>query len=366
KPTRDLQEVPLIISGDSTAGKMQPIVQDRYIEFETMRLWWPNQDYYNLTWQRIWDAVSNPKMRAAIYKIWLNRDYSLYATLTNNPNLKPETWQPSSKMRFYIRKDVAAKIWNYGVAPAAQELTMTDPYEAAITAMEPGLVIGGPGGDPGLFQSPRGLAAAPDGSIYVADSRNHRVQRFSADGELMSTWGRYADATQPNSDAPGGTFNEPWGIAVAADGSVYVADTWNYRIQKFNANGEFVTMWGFLGTAESGNAFWGPRDVAVDSQGRVYVSDTGNKRMAIFNPSGEYITQFGSAGVELGQFDEPVGIAIDLLDNLFVVDTWNERVQGFSPTGDDLSFVPFTSWEIYGWFGLSLENKPYRAIAPDG
>ncbi len=365
-PTRDLREVPLIISGDATAGKMQPVVQDNYVEFEYMRLWWPNQDYFNLTWQRVWDALRDPKMRTALFHIWLNRDYRLYAELTNNPSLKLETWQPSSKMRFYIRKDVVAQMWNYGVAPVAQELALTDPYEEQIVPLSPDKVVGATGSDAGFFQAPRGLATAPDGSLYVADSRNHRIQHFSAEGDLIGMWGSYADATQPDAQAPGGTFNEPWGIAVAADGTVYVADTWNHRIQKFTADGTFLTMWGYFGTAVTPDAFWGPRDVAVDSQGRVYVTDTGNKRVAIFNPDGEFITQFGSAGIELGQFDEPVGIAIGSDDSLYVADTWNQRVQGFIPGVDDLTFLPSVSWEIYGWFGQSLDNKPYLAVDPAG
>ena len=116
----------------------------------------------------------------------------------------------------------------------------TDPYLTGMISLVADQTIGSPGSQPGQFQAPRGIAFAPDGSMYVADSRNHRIQRFSTDGQLMNSWGSFADVAQGN--APGGTFNEPWGIAVAPDGSVFVADTWNYRIQKFTAGGQFVTM----------------------------------------------------------------------------------------------------------------------------
>ena len=81
----------------------------------------------------------------------------------------------------------------------------------------------------------------------------------------------------------GGTFNQPWGIGLGPDGSVYVADTWNHRVQKFNAQGEFLSMWGYFGQGEQPEAFWGPRDVAVDSKGRVFITDTGNKRVVVFD-----------------------------------------------------------------------------------
>ena len=135
--------------------------------------------------------------------------------------------------------------------------------------------------EPGQLQRPRGLRVAPDGSIYVADSGNHRIQHFSADGTVLQAWGTFADLSK--GAAPGGTFNEPWDVAVAPDGSVYVADTWNHRVQKFTADGKFVKMWGYFGQGEKPDAFWGPRGLAVDAQGRVYVMDTGNKRIVVFD-----------------------------------------------------------------------------------
>lgn len=360
KPTRELREAPLIIAGDATMGKMDAIVKDNYIKYDYMRLWWPNQDYFNLTGDRVWGAISDPQMRTAIFNIWFNRDYTLYAQLTNNANLTLETWQPSSRMRFYIRKDIAAQIWNYGTVPAAVETKEVDPYTQKVVQLTTDLLVGTTGNQPGQLNAPRGIAIAPDGSLYVADSRNHRIQHFSADGQALGNWGSFADVAQ--AQAPGGTFNEPWDLAVGADGSVFVTDTWNHRVQKFTADGKFVKMWGIFGQGETPEAFWGPRGLAIDSSGRLYVTDTGNKRVVIFDQDGNYLAQFGSAGVESGQFDEPVGITVDKDGNIYVADTWNQRIQVFSADWEQKIFTPLRSWEVDAWVGQSLENKPFIAV----
>ena len=206
------------------------------------------------------------------------------------------------------------------------------------------------------------MALAQDGSLYVADSRNHRIQQFAADGTFIRQWGTFADSAA--GDAPGGTFNEPWDVAVGLDGSVYVTDTWNHRIQQFTAEGQFVRTWGYFGQAERGDAFWGPRALAVDPQGRIYVTDTGNKRVVIFEPDGTYVTEFGTAGFDIGQFDEPVGLAIDAEGLVYVADTWNQRVQVFAPDESFTYFSPVQQIEISGWYGQSLDNKPFLKISP--
>lgn len=364
KPTRDLREFPLIISGDANYSKLDAIVKDDFVIFDYIRLWWPMQDYFNLTWDRIWGALSNPEMRTALYDIWMYRDYSLYAKLTKSETLTLDNWQPSGRMRLYIRKDMVSKIWNYGAAPVAQAPIEKDPYIDGMKKYSPDLMIGSMGSEPGQLQKPRGIAIAPDGTIYVADSGNHRIQHFSTDGKVLHTWGSFADIAA--GEAPGGTFNEPWGIAIGKDGSVYVTDTWNHRVQKFSADGQFIKLWGYFGQGEAPEAFWGPRGLAVDSQGRVYVTDTGNKRIVVFSPNGDFISQFGSAGMDAGQFDEPVGIAIGANDLVYVNDTWNQRIQVFQPDGSGIVFQQVKSWEVSAWFGQSLDNKPYIAVEPNG
>ncbi|MCE1253646.1 MAG: TIGR03663 family protein [Anaerolineae bacterium] len=371
KPTRDLRDASIILVGDQNYTKMAPIVKNDYYEFEYMRLWWPNQDYYGLTLeteegrQRILGALTNPEMRAAIFDIWLNRNYDLYAKATNSTALKLETWQPGSRMKMYIRKDLVAKIWNYGSLPVAQEqTTQEDPYLANTVKLNADVVIGTTGSGAGQMQAPRGIAVAPDGTIYVADSRNNRIQRLNEKGEVLATWGAMADISK--GEAPGGTFNEPWGITVGPDGSVFVTDTWNHRIEKFTADGQFIKMWGIFGQGETPDAFWGPRGIAVDAQGHVYVADTGNKRIVEFTSDGDFVTQFGSFGVETGQFDEPVGVAVDAQGRVYVTDTWNQRVQVFDRGPDGVNFEPVSQWSVNGWFGESLDNKPFITVDSSG
>lgn len=355
-PSRSLRDTPVIIVGDSNFSRIEPIVGQAFDSFEYIRLWWPNQDYYDLTWERIRSALTNPEMRAALFQIWLNRDYTKYGQVTGK-DMRLENWSPSVRMRLYIRKDITAKLWNYG-SSAVPEQILADPYEGKQVVLTADKVWGGPGAQPGFFSRPRDLAFAPDGSLYVADTDNHRIQHLDAVGNVLHVWGQPADIAQ--SEAPGGTFNQPWGIAVGPDGSVYVADTWNHRVQKFSPEGQFERLWGFFGTGEAADAFWGPRDVAVDASGRVYVTDTGNKRVAVFDKDGNFLTQFGSGGLEQGQFDEPVGLAVDSQGLVYVADTWNQRIQVFREV--DGTFVPERMWEIVGWYGQSLDNKPYLAV----
>ena len=361
--TRDLLNYPVIIGDDEQYSKILAILKDGYIDTKYTRLVWPMQDYFNMTWKRLWDGIKNPQMRQAIYNIWLNKDYRLYASVANNSNLTLETWQPSQNIHLFIKKDVVANIWTYGNLPAQSESVTIDPYEGKYVTLTPDQFFGTTGAAEGQFTMPRGIAFAPDGSYYIADSHNHRIQKFSAAGEFLTSWGSYASVDI--GAAPGGTFNEPWGIAVAPDGSVYVADTWNYRIQKFSPDGKFITMWGEPGPGETPTKFWGPRGVAVDQDGLVYITDTGNNRVVVFDDQGKFLTQFGINGINPGEFDEPVGIAVDEDGLVYVADTWNQRIQVFDQVTPN-AFQYLREWSVSGWFGQSVNNKPFLALDGSG
>lgn len=392
QPTRSLRDSVVVVVDQKNFDKIEPALGPGYYRVDYIRMWWPMQDYFSITsprdasipfdetyscrgalgflklfksrdYSKFCSAFTDPNIRSGIIQIWLNRDYTQYAQAAGRADLTLTTWQPADQMRLYIRKDVASQIWNYGVGPAIVEETI-DPTEGKVVFLSADLRLDASLQNPVVLNAPRSLAFAADGTFYVTDSRNHRILHLNTEGQTLQEWGSFADGVSVQV-APG-TFNEPWGIAVGPDGSVYVTDTWNHRIEKFSANGSFLSAWGVFGQGETADSFYGPRGLAVDSQGRVYVADTGNKRIVVFDANGNFITQFGSAGFDPGQFDEPVGVAVDGDGFVYVTDTWNQRVQVFAPSADGLIYTPFRQWDVYGWFGQSLDNKPFIAVNAAG
>jgi predicted membrane-bound mannosyltransferase/sugar lactone lactonase YvrE len=390
QPTRALRDSTIVVVDAKNFDKIDQALGPGFYRIDYIRMWWPNQDYFGLIsdrqpapfddsysckgplgflrlfqskdFSRICSAILDPGIRAGIINIWLNRDYTEYAAATGHTDLTLATWQPSDEMRMYIRKDVAQQIWKYGAAPA-QQAAEVDPYQGKTVTLEADQIIESTASTPPL-NAPRAMAFAGDGSFYVADSRNNRILHFDASGAFLNQWGTKSgnDINNPNPSAPPSTFSEPWGVAVGPDGSVYVTDTWNYRIQKFTAEGKFIKMWSTFSQGGQQETFYGPRGIAVDSHGHVYVVDTGNKRVVLFDSDGNYVAQFGSGGLDPGQFDEPVGIAIDSSGVLYVTDTWNQRIQTLTPAADGLSFTPLKQWDVVGWAGESLDNKPFIAV----
>jgi uncharacterized protein (TIGR03663 family) len=359
-PTRESLDAPVVVSGPKHWSKVEALLGDRYYQFEYIRMVWPYQGYFDLNWDRVSYALRSPEYRQALWNIWYKRDYTLYGTLVNQ-SFDLSEWPVAERMRLYVRKDVASQIWAYGVGPTVLEgdATTEDPYIGAQQDLLAVTTWGSAGAGDAQFSSPRGVAVAADGSVYVADSRNNRIQKFDADGNLLLTWGTFGTL---DTGAGPGVLNEPWGVAIGPDGSVYVTDTWNHRVQKFDANGQFLTMWGTFGQGETADAFWGPRGIAVDPQGRVYVADTGNKRIAVFDANGAQVSIIGFGGSDPGQFDEPVGVAVTADGTVFVSDTWNQRVQVFQWDAANEAYVYVREWPIVGWYGESLDNKPFLTV----
>ena len=256
-PTRSLEDADMIIGGSDKYDQLDAITKDNFYSYNYMRLWWPMQDYFNLNWERIASALSTPDKRQALFNIWLNRDYTLYSEVNANNFLTLDNWLPSEQMRLYVRKDIAAKMWQLNTGTSLQQTVVEDPYKAKTITKKPDYFIGMNGSNPGELSAPHGITIAADGNIYVADSGNNRIDKFSPEGKLLATYGTYASILE--GEAPGGTMNQPWDVAVAQDGSIFVADTFNHRIQKLSANGTFINMWGTFSQGSDPESMWGPR-----------------------------------------------------------------------------------------------------------
>jgi DNA-binding beta-propeller fold protein YncE len=156
-------------------------------------------------------------------------------------------------------------------------------------------------------------------------------------------------------------------VAVGLDGKVYIADTWNHRVQVFDREGQPVRTWGYYGTPDSspGDPYtlWGPRAIAIDLDGNVLVADTGGKRIRVYTSEGVWLRDLGFGGSGLGQLDEPTGLAVNPISgNIYVADTWNRRVQEFTPDGQAIRFFEVPMW----YDNRTASDRPYLAVSPDG
>jgi len=374
---RQMEDASVIIVGNENKATVESALEDQYYRYDYVRMWWPMQDYFNLTAQRIVNVldfspenIQAGQIREGLFDIWWNRDYQRYGEAVGR-DFDLTQWPLADRMYVYVRKDLAAQVWTLGVG----EGTAFVPDAAAQTNLcvqnwEPraaNLVFGSAGSGEGQLSFPRQVAVGSDGKLYVAEEYNHRISVFNPDGTFDFSFGQQG--------AEPGQFERPSGVAVGLSGNIYVADTWNYRVQVFNSAGEYITSWGQRGELGSGaraepfDAFWGPRAIAVDASEQVYVADTGNKRIRVYTKDGTYLRDIGSGGSGNGQLDEPSGLSISPDGLLYVADTWNRRISVFTLDG-----VPANSYQssgggvvnnfrVRGWVD-DLGNRPYLAFDP--
>lgn len=161
--------------------------------------------------------------------------------------------------------------------------------------------------------------------VYVADTGNDCVDVFDADNyNLLRQIGkpsRKHDQTEP------GTFALPEGVAVDRDGNVFVADTFNDRVEIFDADGQFISAFGKNGDGPAD--FERPKGIAVDKDGHIWVVDAALNRVKVFDQQGRPLIYFGGEGNYPGQFMGPWGIAIGPSNQVVVSETYPGRVQVF-------------------------------------
>ncbi len=184
--------------------------------------------------------------------------------------------------------------------------------------------VGGEGSGDGQFDHPGGLAIDAGGDLWVADTRNDRIEEFDEGGEYLRQFGAAGTGE--------GQLEGPDGIAIDAHGDVWVADTYNDRVEEFSATGEYLRQFGSPGS-EPGELDY-PEGIAVEGDGDVWVADTSGGRLEEFSESGEYLRSAGTSGSGPGQVGEPEGLAIDAKGDVWAADWENDRVEEFNAAGE--------------------------------
>ncbi len=160
--------------------------------------------------------------------------------------------------------------------------------------------------------------------LYVADAKADTVAVFDAQSfRLLKEMGGPSAPKQ----AETGKFSAPSNVAVDRNGSVFVTDTWNQRVQVFDADGKFERAFGRHGLTP-GN-FVRPKGLAVDSEGHIYVADAEFNNFQVLTKDGKPLLAVGDYGVDPGQFALVAGLWIDQQDRIYVTDQWRGRVQVF-------------------------------------
>jgi len=202
----------------------------------------------------------------------------------------------------------------------------------------------------GQFMWPLHMAIDGYENVYVADHFHHQIQKFTAEGEFLTKFGA--------TGAGEGQLFYPSSIALDNEGNVYVADSENRRIQKFTKDGQFLTQWG--GPGDPPGKFMGVGGIILDAEDNVYVADSGNY-IQKFSSEGQFITVWGGEGSGDGEFKEPYDVAIDKNGFVYVVDRMNHRIQKFNTDGQFVS-----KWGTYGQGDDQLDNPVGIAVDLSG
>jgi DNA-binding beta-propeller fold protein YncE len=215
----------------------------------------------------------------------------------------------------------------------------------------------------GEFEFPSDVAFDASGNIYVADSGNNRIQKFSATWQYITQWG---------SEGAGDSQFEYAPRLAVRGGFVYVVDLHfddnGGTIKKFTEDGTFVTKWNPL---KSNGPFANPQAVAVDSENHVYVTtNDGDEEFRVrkFTSDGTFITEWGRYGEGIGEFYAPFGIAVDAHDRVYVADSWNSRIQVFTSTGTFITAFGREGedpGEIYSAYDVAVDAAGNVYVADD-
>ncbi len=208
-------------------------------------------------------------------------------------------------------------------------------------------------GSAARFGPIRGVAAAANGDIYVADTDNHTIRKVTAAGVVTTFAGTAGVVGSTDGTGSGASFNHPTGVAVDSSGNVYVADKDNHTIRKITVGGVVTTLAGTAGVVgstdgvASGALFYYPFGVAVDGSDNLYVTDAGNHTVRKITAAGVVTTLAGKAGFSgsangtgsAARLNSPRGIAVDGSGNIYVTESFANVIRKISPAAVVTTFV---------------------------
>ncbi|HEY6838100.1 MAG TPA: 6-bladed beta-propeller [Geobacteraceae bacterium] len=181
------------------------------------------------------------------------------------------------------------------------------------------------------LKNPYGIVSDGNGKVYVSQIRGGKIALF----DFAEQQGSYFE---PEVGENGSTFLSPHGLAIDAEGNIYVADTDQKRIVVFRSDRRFLRTMGNKSILER------PVHVAVHEKARrVYVSDSRRHCISVFSLSGEYCFSFGHKGTGNGEFAMPYGLAVGPEGNIYVADMLNARIQVFDADGRFLRIIGNTA-----------------------
>lgn len=220
---------------------------------------------------------------------------------------------------------------------------------AAPPVIEPKIVRTIDGGS-NQFDRPVDVALDSAGDLYVLDAGNDRVQEFNQQGNPRAMWGTPGKGEGQFNLVETTTGHAIGAIAVDGDNNVYVADALNYRIQKFDNSGNFLTQWGSKGTGDG--QFLRPAGVDTDSQGNVYVYDVYTDVIQEFSPSGTFEARLGAKGGG-NKSNDPSHIAVGTDGKIYESDSQLKQVEVYAAGGS-----PTSTWKFaWGPTGIALDSK---------
>jgi tripartite motif-containing protein 71 len=223
----------------------------------------------------------------------------------------------------------------------------------------------------GEFISPRGIAVSPQGDVYVTDVETNRVQCFTSAGSYVREW--HFESDEPGQYWQGEEYDAPIDIAAGPNGRIYILGDMSDQVHEYTPVGSLVCEWGDMsywgpgvegwsyGAPGPAGNFWNANGIAVAPNGDVYVADTGYHRVQYFSATGSFKGMWGEEGNEKGEFEYPRSLAVSRDGDLYVADRGNARVQLFSASG---SFI--TQWGVEGYGWGEFAGLSDVAIGPDG